>query len=384
MLIVAQAVLLALSMLPVHAFLARRLPPTIAMLLTFAYGVSWGIQRTAAFDVHEMAFAPLLVATVILAMDQRRWRLFWGAAVALILVKEDLIPFLSGVGLYLMAQGERRRGGLMLATSLAAFVAITQVVIPSFADAGAYGYLGGFKDVFERPWTIPLVLVTPIAKLRTALLWFAPFLFLSLASPLSALMIPLALERLLSDNPLHWGLVFHYSAPIAPIVAMSAGDGLARLRSRVRPHAGRRGWTLGTARGLAAVACACLFLAALLPGRPPLFRLISFVYYRSIPTVDAAAAAIAVVPPGVPVVAQAAIAPHLSERANIFMLQPDAPDADIVIASTALNPWPMTDAAAVRALVDERIRLGYRVIFNRDGWYVLSRANTVLSPRGVT
>jgi uncharacterized membrane protein len=219
--------------------------------------------------------------------------------------------------------------------------------------------------------------VTPLTKLRTVFFWFAPFLFLSLASPLSALAIPIALERLLSSSPLHWGTLFHYSAPIAPIVAMSAGESLSRLQRRLRRRDSAAVGTIETSRALVWIAGACVVLAAILPGRLPLARLTYPHQYRGIATADAAAAAVAMVPPDASVVAQAPIAPHLSQRHRIFMLQPNAPDADIVIASTELDPWPMSDPSTVRAMLDERTRLGYRVIFNRDGWYVLSRANSV-------
>lgn len=360
-LIVAQAVLLAASNVPVYLFLRARLSSRLSLWLASAYGMSWGIQQTAAFDVHEMAFAPLAVALLLLAIDQRRWRLLWAVAASMLLIKEDLVALLASAGLYLAWQGERRRGFALTGASMAAFVIITNVAIPAFSDTGAYAYTNTFAAILERPWTAPLVLVTPITKLRTLAFWFAPFLFLSLASPVALLAAPLMLSRLLSASPLHWGNVFHYSAPIAPIIALSAGDGLARLlrRGSIRPRAA--GW----------LAVACVVASAVIPGRPPLGRLFTAEHYQPIASASAAAAALAMVPDAASVIAQGAIVPHLSQRHDIRVLREGAGDADVVMAASPLNPWPYADTAALGLAVDAYRARGYRVEFERDGWIVL-------------
>jgi len=70
--------------------------------------------------------------------------------------------------------------------------------------------------------------------------------------------------RFLSGSPTHWGTVFHYSAPLAPIVAMSAADGLARIAHQLKE---------GAANLLVVLAAAaCVLLSAVLPGRQPLWR----------------------------------------------------------------------------------------------------------------
>lgn len=375
-LIVAQALLLAASIVPVHLFLRARLPERTALVLSAAYALSWGIQQTAAFDVHEMAFAPLAIATLVLAMDRRQWTLFWAAACFIALIKEDLIPFLTGVGVYLALTGERRRGAVLAVTSVAAFVVISSVVVPALSDAGAYAYTSAYQPLLQRPWTLPLLLVTPLTKLRTAFLWFAPFGLLSLASPLSLLIVPLALERLLSSSPQHWGTVFHYTAPIAPLVAMSAGDGLARVLRRF-PHSFHgRPWVTPAAAVL------CLLLAAVLPGRPPLRRIFSPEHYRPIAADAAGRDALALVPPTASVIAQAAIGPHLSQRDELYVLRNGQRDAEVVIASRALNPWPFADAAALAAALEQHRLRGYRVVFERDGWTVLRAPEISPTDRG--
>jgi len=365
-LLVAQAVLFGASVVPVFLFMHTRLPWGASVALSAAYGLFWGLQRAANFDVHEMAFAPLTIAMAILAMDRRRWTLFWISCLAAGLVKEDLIPFLTGLGLYLMATGEPKRGALLTAASLLAFGAVLKVVIPAFGEGLDYNYLGSYGDVMRRPWNIPIHLVTPAVKLQTIFLWLAPFAFLSLRSPLVLLVVPLALERFLSESPNFWGTSFHYSAPLAPILAMSAGDGLARLASHTANPVTR-------VRLIRVAAIASVLLSSILPGRQPHWRLFTSKHYRAAPFEAEGARVLALIPRDASVAAQTALLPHLSQRSHIYVLDPAAPDTDFVVSSTHVSPWPMASLAEVSTLTEERRRRGYTVVFERDGWQLLKR-----------
>ncbi len=365
-LIVAQAVLFALSILPVFRFLRARLPFRPSVMLAAAYGCFWGLQAAAAFDVHEMAFAPLVIATLLLAMDRRRWGWFAAAAVLLVAIKEDLIPLLACVGAYLVAQGDTKKGVMLAASGLAAFLLIVVLVIPSLSDSGQYSVGSAYADVLRRPWTIPVMLVTPPVKLRTAFLWLAPFLFLPLRSPLGVLLVPFVLERFLSASPTHWGTAFHYSAPLAPLLAMSAGDGLERLARGRRTDAQR----IRVVTGAAALS---LLLSALLPGHQPLWMVLSPMTYRQTTVARTGYEVLTLVPPDASVAAQAAVVPHMSQRARVYMLVPNAPDTDFVVAAADLSPWPSASYAEIAGLVAERRQRGYTTMFERDGWVLLRR-----------
>lgn len=365
-LIVAQAVLFALSAVPVFLFARARLPFGPSISLTTAYVLFWGLQRAIAFDVHEIAFAPLVIATAILALDRRNWPLFWTMAIVLTGVKEDLIPLVVFFGIYLFIRGERRQGAVLAVGGFVAFLLVVGVLLPSVNPAGAYGFAGPYRGVIERPWTIPMALVTPPGKLLTAVLWVAPFAFLPLLSDLSLLLIPFALTRLLSTAPTHWSTIFHYSAPLAPIAAMAAADGLARLGRWI-------GEPRMQMRFVYAVSGLAVLLSSLLPGRQPLWTLLSPRHYHSSESVRAGYEVLRRVPRGASVVAQAAIAPHLSERDRIYMLERVAPDADYVIAAADVSPWPLDTSADVASLIRDRLNHGYRVVVEKEGWTLLAR-----------
>jgi uncharacterized membrane protein len=367
-LIIAQALLLAVSIVPVLLFARDRLPRGVAYAIAISYGLFWGLQSAMAFDVHEVAFAPLIIASAILAMDRRRWPAFWICMAVLIVTKEDLIPLVGGFGLCLLVRRDWRRGSTAIAISVVSFAVVLGALMPHLNGSG-YAYASAFGWVLREPWLLPVAMVTPIAKLRTVFLWFAPFVFVPLASPLAWLVPPLAVERLLSDNSNHWGAAFHYSLPLAPILAMSAADGLARIG---RVLASRRS-ELAAARVVMGVSIATVILCALLPGQQPLWRIFTPSHYRAAPTQAAGAAALAAIPRDASVVAQSPILPHLSHRRDIFMLDMSAPEAAYVIYSSALDPWPHATANELASVVDQRFGEGYSIVFERDGWAVLKR-----------
>ncbi|NOT26005.1 MAG: DUF2079 domain-containing protein [Acidobacteria bacterium] len=364
LLIAAQSLLFALSIVPVFLFLRRRLPHGSSLALAGAYGLFWGLQRAAAFDVHEVAFAPLIIATVILAMDRRWWVLLWTSAFALTLVREDLLPLLTFVGIYLVLHGERRKGAVLIAASVAALVVVVGITIPFFG--AGYNYGGPYVDLLRRPWTIPAALVTPPAKLLTAVMWVAPFALLPLLSPLAVLLVPFVMSRLLSDVSSHWSTTLHYSAPLAPILAMSAGDAMARLARRVHDEQLRP-------RVVTGLTAASVLLALFLPGHQPLWNLFEPGHYVSTPVHRTGYRAMQRVPQSASVVAQGAALPHLSQREQAYILRPGAPEVDVIIASRELDPWPQANYEEIRQLLDERRARGYKVVFDENGWIVLLR-----------
>ncbi len=368
-LIVAQAILLAASIVPVWIYARRRLPRGPTCALTIAYALFWGMQRAAAFDFHEFAFAPLIVATMILAMEDERWALFWVMAGLLIVTKEDLIPLVGGFGLLLAWRRRMRQALAAVVVSVIAFMLVVGYVIPTMSDSKQFGYASAYAAVVRSPWRIPIALVTPVLKLRTTLLLFAPFLLLPLVSPLAILIAPVAIERFLSSSPNHWSTIFHYWAPVAPVLGMGAADGLRQISRTI----GERWSQAAAARVLRGCVAACVVLSAILPGHQPLWRLFRVEHYRATNVQRMGKTMVAMIPPDAAVVAQAAIVPHLSHRDHLFVLDAIAPDAEYVIAADRLDPWPLESLDELRALVDARRARGYRPIAEQDGWIVLRR-----------
>jgi uncharacterized membrane protein len=243
MLLIAQAILVAVSIIPVFLFAELRLGRTGAYLLAGAYALFWGLQVGVLYDFHEVAFAPLLIALTILFADRRRWGWFWLSVVLLLGVKEDLAIYAVFLGLYLLTLREFRHGMALIIVGLVWYELATRVFIPDLSNTGAYNYwsygaLGknlpdAIWALIRHPWRVFTVGLSNTEKRHTVLALFAPFLFLSVRSRLFILAIPLLAERFLSSNPAMWGTHFHYSLAIAPVVAMGATAGLSGLSAYV-------------------------------------------------------------------------------------------------------------------------------------------------------
>ena len=93
-------------------------------------------------------------------------------------------------------------------------------------------------NVAKQPWLPLEVAFNDEQKVRTVALMLIPFLALSLGSRIFILAIPVIAERMLSVNPNYWSSLTHYTLPLAPVLAMAATAGLAKLATACRRHAG--------------------------------------------------------------------------------------------------------------------------------------------------
>ncbi|MDQ2761626.1 MAG: DUF2079 domain-containing protein [Actinomycetota bacterium] len=265
MLLIAQSVLVAASIIPVFLFAAPRVGRAGAYLLAGAYGVFWGLQVGVLFDFHEVAFAPLLIALAILLADRRRWGWFWLVTALLLLVKEDLSIFVAFFGIYLLTRREIRHGVALVVVGIAWYELTTGVLIFHLAGGTPYAYwtygeLGknapdAIWALIQAPWRVFTIGFSPGHKAELILGLLVPFVFLSLCSRLFILALPLLAERVLSTNPNLWSGKFHYSLSVAPVLAMGAACGLAHL-ARLLPERRRRKVTIGATGAMLVVSLA--------------------------------------------------------------------------------------------------------------------------------
>ncbi|MEW2356137.1 DUF2079 domain-containing protein [Spirillospora sp. NPDC029432] len=365
-LLVAQAVLFALAIVPVWRFARRRLGRGPAYCAAGAYALSWPVAEALAFDFHEVAFVPLLTALAVERYDAGRRGQAAVAAAVLLLAKEDAGLLLAGLGLVLLTRrGERWIGAGCVAAGVAATWICSQVLISVFGGDNAYywayGRLGdGMGDaalhVLAHPWAVPAALASPPVKLVTMALLVLPLLLLPLRSPLVLAVLPMLAERMLADEfPNWWEPKYHYNAFLIALLVMAAADGARRFRRPRAPAAGL----------LAAAVVALPFFAFGDLADPDL--------YRPDERARAAAAAVAVVPDGVLVETVNNLGPALSGRADVLLWDREPRRAPWVVADTARASFPFRTLGEQRARVDELIEGGYRRVFDRAGYVVLTK-----------
>lgn len=347
-LLVAQAVLFALAIPFIWSFARTALGggrwATIgAYAVSLAYAISWQIAGAAAFNFHEVAFAPVLTAIALERLQKGKLKTAIVAMVALLLVKEDMGFFLAGIGLCLIFARSiqiRRKwliGLIIIAVGLIYSVAAVYAFIPAMGGKASYYWeyksLGpnapaAIKHILGAPFYAIQQLFTPRVKLHTELELFAPFLFLSLLSPYTLPAAPLILERFLaSGQPNWWTNTFHYNAYLIVPIALGAVDGAVRLDKWIT-----WGWRSTTRRGTRARKAGDWLVGKVAPAIGVCFLLtaIAFVpsfafrqlyqpsFYHRNADATAEAHGASLVPSGVVVAATGNVGPFLLQRDTVI------------------------------------------------------------------
>ncbi|MEU4465787.1 DUF2079 domain-containing protein [Streptomyces sp. NPDC024017] len=310
-LLVAQAVLFALSAVPVTRAAARLLGRRRGLALGLGYGLSWGVQRAVDFDFHEICFAVPLIAFSLEALLARRPRaaLWW--ALPLVLVKEDLGLTLAAIALVVAwrARGSSPRTvphALGVAVfGAAATVLVLTVVIPSFNTSGGYDYWNKVSDA-GSPFDGAGI------KLRTLAWLLIPTTgLLALRSPLLLVALPTLGWRFLSGDEHYWGTDWHYSAVLMPVVFLALADALPAVRRSTRA------WLRSYAAQVpAAVVAAALALTTSLP----LAQLTEAEVYRKPAAVSEVERLLARIPDDATVEADIGPISRLASRCRVFWL----------------------------------------------------------------
>ena len=409
-LLVAQALLTAISVIPVCRAAQELLGTWASRGIGLAYGFSWGLQQMINFDFHEIAFAVPLLAFSLSALVRRKLRpaVLW--ALPLVFVKEDQGFTVAAIGLVMAGMGlvtapRRRadgepppasrttrrawiRAGVLLAVwGLAWSVLAIAVIIPHFNAAHQYPYWsdGGVVGPGGHPSAERAVAhqLTQVGheKLWTTYLILLPVAFLALRSPLALVAVPSLALRFVSTNNYFWGTGWHYNATVMPIVFLAAVDGMARFRasSRRRTGAARRrepSWLPAPGEAVARYGAAVMVvIAGWLAFRFPLDTLWSAQTYDITSHVSAEDAAMARVPDGVTVEATLAMLAPLAARDDTYWIgsYPN-PAPDYVVFDTDNSGWSPPPANVLAFIEQRHPGWAYLRIFTDDGVDVFRRA----------
>ena len=406
-LLAAQALLTAVSVIPVSRAAAATLGRGAGWAIGAAYGLSWGLAQMVDFDFHEIAFAVPLLAFSLSALVRGRIRpaVLW--ALPLVFVKEDqgftvaalgIVMILAGAGWRqragrAAAAGEagetgaagRRagwlgwadspvRGGLVLVIwGLAWSVLAIAVIIPHFNAAHQYPYWtdGGTLRPGAAHSTVTSALsqfgVSWVAKLRTTLLICLPVGFLALGSPVAAVALPSLALRFVSTNSSYWGSGFHYNATVMPIVFLAAIDVLARARA----GSDRRWVAVAATRAAPALMVA---LAVLIAPEFPLQDVWQPATYQIGLHVQAEDAAMARVPPGTTVEATLTMIAPLAARDDTWWIGTAGnPAPQWIVFDESDSGWSPAPASPL-AFVEQRHQGAvYRQVFVDNDVYVFRR-----------
>jgi uncharacterized membrane protein len=401
-LLVAQALLAAVSVIPVSRAAADKLGTGAGRAIGAAYGFSWGLQQMINYDFHEIAFAVPLLAFSLSALVRGRYRAAVLWALPLVFVKEDQGFTLAAIGIIIMlAYGRQRTGLLLTVWGLAWSLLAITVIIPHFSPTHSYLYWGEAGTV--RPAGTPLSVTGLISqllaglptKVPTLVMIVLPTAFIALRSPLAFAAVPSILIRFINNNPDYWSTDWHYNATVMPIVFIAAIDAMARIRAARAAAAteaadatrtsaiGVAGSTVRAPSALASAlerygAAMMLAIAAALAFEFPLSQLWTPQTYQISQHARAAEAAMALVPNGATVATDLDLLAALGDRTDTFWLGNSRtnPPTQYVVFDSESTDYAPPFTPSLLGFVEGLNHAPMRQIYANNGVYVFIRTGS--------
>jgi len=374
MLLVVQAVVIALGALPVFWLARKHLgSQRISALFALAYLLYPPVEWLALDEFHPVALACPLLLYALWYLDEARLPAAIPFLALAALTKEEVPLVVAGLGVWFAIARGRRVAGAAIAlagTALAAFY--LTVVIPHYRHGGSpafydrYDAVGGSPGgIVETAFTDPGVLLGAMTDGRdlTYLLQLAlPLAGVFLAAPL--LLIPALPElaaNLLSETETQTSIEFHYTAPITPLLVAGAILGAARL-PRLAP-------LVLAASLVGAVALGPLGTGELVPDRMSAHDRV-------------AARALELIPPDAAVTSTNGLGAHLSARRRVFSFPVIGDATWVAVDLRRASYLDRRSAPSTAAIPLARLRLtgDWTTELEEDGIFVLSRSPTSSTP----
>ena len=378
-LLVAQAILLALAGVPIYLWGERELGPVGGLAFEAAYLLFWGVLAGVIYDFHHVAFAVPAISLALYATLTRRDLLLVPAVIVAMLTREDITLTLIALGLYIVVVQRRWVLGAALAAINVLWAALLLgVIIPALGGGVAYrhwtylalgsGPTTAIGYVVQHPVeTIRLLFNSP-AKVRVWVGSFLAFALLPLASPLMLVALPSFLERFWSSSPNFWSFHFQYSMLPAPILTFAAIDTCARVGRLLKGRLAVGG------KILPAVALVTSVVMTFVLVRP----LAEVTTYLPDSRVAQIQACLNTIPRDASVAASNTLVPHLSHRAVIYVISLRS-DADYIAVDPSTYSSPFKDEEEqLRNTVRGALAAGYAVVCAKGTTLVLARTDSQL------
>ncbi|MGB3612854.1 MAG: DUF2079 domain-containing protein [Elainellaceae cyanobacterium] len=336
-LLVLQITLLTAAGLLLYRLARERVGVAIATFISVSFYAANAVVGPSLANFHDLCQVPLFVFTLFLALEQRRWWVFWLAAAAILAIREDAGVVLFSIGGYLIASRRFPLLGLSVCTvSLGYMLMLTNVVMPLFSedisrrfmieqfapyvDGDEATTLDVIKGLLTRPGQLISDLITPVDRtVKYLLAQWLPLAFIPAISPSAWALNAFPLIKLfVRDDSTALAINLRYALTVVPGFFYGAILWWSEHPDRIKSRWQRRFWTL----------CICLSLLFTATSNPN--RALSFVIPDSftprvyIPLgrqwshVGVIRGMMAQIPDSASVSATTHIVPHLSGRREII------------------------------------------------------------------
>jgi uncharacterized membrane protein len=200
-------------------------------------------QYTVLYEFEVLRFSIPIILWMLYFWEKKNTVLYFLFALLAVLVREEVGLTIMMFGVYVFLFEKRRLiGGMTIFIGLAAFIVITQIVMPFFRTEANYEHIAAFcfsafgntpveviKTVISHPWQLFSTIFQPI-KAANLFMLFLPLLLVPLLAPL-ILISTLANfgMLLLSSGITHTSYMMHYVSPSVPFIFYAFIKGWPRL-----------------------------------------------------------------------------------------------------------------------------------------------------------
>ncbi len=333
---VLQVILVTAAGLILYALARHYLEAPLAAMISISFYASNAVIGPTLANFHDLSQIPLFVFGLLLAMEKRKWRIFWLLAALILAVREDSGVVLFSIGFYLVVSKRYPRLGLAVCTlSLSYMLMLTNAIMPLFSDDISRRFMierfGHFTDkesattldiiwaIVSKPGQLLMQLFSPLGtKIKYLLGHWLPLAFVPAVSGTAWLVagFPL-LQIFLQQGESRLAITIRYALTVVPGLFYGAILWYARHPKQFKPSF-RRFWTT----------CICLSLIFTLtsnPSRTFYFLIpdsIQPLVYVSLPSqwhhVTQVRKLLAQIPSDASVSATTYLVPHLSGRREII------------------------------------------------------------------
>src|SRR5437660_128951 len=387
-LLLVQAVLIALAGIPIFLWGAERLGDLAGLAFQASFYAFWGILAGILFDFHHVVFAVAAISGALYATVTHRNRLLAPMVAVAMLTREDVALTLIALGFYvLVVQRRYLLGAVLMAADAGWVLLLLGTIMPAlggvphrhwtYTSRGS-GPVDAALNGLRNPFRAIELLFIPLAKTRIWIASFGSWLLLPLLSPLTLVALPSFLERFW-NGPDFWTFHMQYSMLSAPVLAFAAIDGVARFKN-FRWSSTRA--CLATQLALASLLATAVLTVAINP-------LTELVTYVSSTTAADIQSCLDVIPSDASVAATQNLLAHLDTRRHVYQIpiqNTSGSTADPVAAGVdyiAIDIATEGNDSQFREVVRSALSAGYGVVCTRELTAILNKgaSSQTLTPQ---
>jgi uncharacterized membrane protein len=362
-LLAAQAFVAVFAGFPLYFFAKKVIKSApLALSITLLYLLFVSLQHGIFNDVHSTVFTTIFLASAYYFLETRRWPAYLLSIIGLTLTKEEFGLLAAAIGIVILIKKRALWPGLIsIVYGLAIFFFLTVFLMPRLSGTpkfvhSEFGRLGRsvpevVQTLIHRPDIIPNTLVDDPLKKDTLFKYFAASGFLPLLSPIDLIPIAQQINIRFLDNyhTVRWRADNHYSAPTVVLLIISLTYGLANLIRLLQKSKLKLNYHY--------ILAALIFLLAIgqdLVFHGPVNSIFKPQFYQRQPWMADNQQIISLIPKEGSVTTNNDLAPHFSERTNLYFL-PDVKGADYIAVDLLDGPnkYAPTDKENVVALIEQ-------------------------------